>query len=78
MKLIFTKGDDHQVTVIQDKDGQQDEFSYIDMIRELLDKGALDPPELNGDFTDPEKESIKRMVGLINETVEPVGEELTV
>jgi hypothetical protein len=75
MKLIFTKDDDHQVTVIQEKGGEQKAFSYVDMIRALLDEGALEPTELNGDFTDPERRSINRMVGLINEAIESVGEE---
>jgi len=70
MKLIFTKDDDHQVSVQQEISGQQEEFSYVDMIRELLDKGVLEPPELIGDFTEPEQVSINRMVGFINETIE--------
>jgi len=78
MKLIFTKEEDHQVTVLQEKDGQQKESLYVDMIRGLLDNGALASPELNGAFTDPEKVSINRIVDLINGVLESEEEEETV
>ena len=75
MKLVFAKDDDHQVTVHQITNGKQKAFSYVDMIRALLDEGPLGLPELDGDFTDPERNSINRMVELINEAIEAEGSE---
>ena len=62
MKLIFIKDDEQQVKVHQAMNGQQEAFSYVDMIRSLLDEGPLKLPELVGDFTEPEQTSINRMV----------------
>ena len=44
MKLVFTKDKEHQVTVHQEIDGKKQEFSYVDMIRSLLDEGPLELP----------------------------------
>jgi hypothetical protein len=71
VKLIFTKDTDHQVTVVQEKNGKRETFSYVDMITDLLENGQLSPPELNGAFSDPERTSINRMIGLINNAIEP-------
>jgi len=76
MKLVFSKNDDNQVTVCQETDGQPMPFSYVDMIRALLHEGSLEPPDLNGDFAEPERESINRMVALINKrAIEDAAEE---
>jgi len=76
MKLVFTKDKEHQVTVHQEIDGKKQEFSYVDMIRSLLDEGPLELPGLDGDFTEPECKSINRMVEFINEAIESEDEEV--
>ena len=74
MKLIFTKDEEHQVAVAQENEGQRHNFSYVEMIRGLLDEGPMEPPELNGDFTASENKSINRMVGFINEVIDSTSE----
>lgn len=69
MKLIFKKDEESQISVVQDIDGEEQKFSYVNMIKELIESGEMEEPEIIGDFTDAEEESIKRMVEFINEEV---------
>ncbi len=70
MKLVFTKDAEHQVTVEQETDGKKANFSYVNMIKSLLNEGPLESPRLDGDFSDPEQKSINRMVDFINKAIE--------
>ena len=69
MKLIFQKTDSHLVNVYQNTDGQKEEFSYVNMIKTLLDKKVLEPSELDGEFTEAEIKSITSMVTCINDVL---------
>ncbi|MCK5564003.1 MAG: hypothetical protein KAJ07_02050 [Planctomycetes bacterium] len=69
MKLIFKKDEDSQISVVQDIDGKKQEFKYVDMIKALIESKELEEPEIEGDFTDAEEASIKRMVKFINDEV---------
>lgn len=70
MKLVFTKDTEHQITVELETDGKKETFSYVNMIKSLLNEGSLEQPELVGDFPDPEQKSIKRMVEFVNKAIE--------
>jgi len=69
MKLVFRKDGDAQVSVLL-RDGDQDqEFSYVAMVKALMEDKKLEDPVTLGDFTGPEVESIKGMVNYINEEI---------
>ncbi len=79
MKLIFKKDKDEEnqinINVFQIIDGQEQEFSYVDMIKALIESRKMEDPEISGDFTEAEVTSIKRMVEFINEKVEEKEED---
>ena len=75
MKLIFKKDEDSQISVVQDIDGNEQKFDYVDMIKALIDSKKMEGPEIEGDFTEDEVTSIKRMVKFINEEVGTEDEE---
>ncbi len=75
MKLIFKKDDKSQISVVQYIDGKEQKFSYVDMIKALIESKKMEEPEISGDFTGAETESIKRMVKFINEQVEEKEED---
>ena len=70
MKLIFKKDKESQISVFQVIDGQEQEFSYVDMIKALIESKKMEEPEISGDFADTEGKSIKRMVEFINKEIE--------
>ncbi len=70
MKLIFKKDDESQISVFQDIDGKEQDFSYVDMIKALIESREMEEPEISeGGFTDAEVTSIKRMVEFINKEI---------
>jgi len=75
MKLIFKKDDNLNVTVFRKKGKTETEFSYVEMIKELIKTGKLDRPSTVGDFTDAEKESIQSMTEFINRELEALDED---
>ena len=74
MKLIFKKAEDEKatITVNQLLNGEEKEFSYVDMIKALMDETRLEEPQVGDNFSDEEKKSIRDMVGYINEAVSDV------
>jgi len=79
MKLIFKKDKDEEnqinINVFQIIDGQEQEFSYVDMIKALIESRKMEDPEILEGFTGAEVTSIKRMVEFINEKVEEKEED---
>ncbi len=69
MKLIFKKDEESKISVFQDVNGQEKEFSYVDMIKELIDSKGLDDPDISEMFSEAEIKSIKSMVSFINNEV---------
>lgn len=67
MKLVFRKNDQQEITVLQSFDGDERKFVYAEMIKVLIEKGELEAPAIEGDFTVDEQRSIKDMVTKINE-----------
>ena len=75
MKLIFKKDDESQISVFQIIDGQEQEFSYVDMIKALIESKKMEEPEILEGFTVAEVTSIKRMVEFINKEIEEKKED---
>ncbi len=69
MRLVFKKDEDHQISVFHEVDGNQQDFSYVDMIKALINSKKLDEPDISDGFTDAEIKSIKSMVALINKEI---------
>lgn len=69
IKLIFKKDKDAQISVFQNVDNQEIDFSYVDMIKALIDSKKMDEPDISGGFTDAEIKSINSMVSFINKEI---------
>lgn len=69
MKLVFNKNDELEISVTQKNGDEEKEFNYVDMIKDLINTKSLEDPEMGGDFTDPEIDSIKTMIKHINTDV---------
>lgn len=72
MKLIFKKDKDHQISVFQVIDGKEKEFSYVDMIKTLIESKKMDIPDISEGFTDAEIRSIGSMVQFINRQISAI------
>lgn len=69
MKLVFSKSEESEISVHKLSNGNKTDFNYVDMIKALIKDEKLVTPELNGDFSDAEKESINSMINHINSEV---------
>lgn len=69
IKLIFKKDKDAQISVFQNVDNQEIDFSYVDMIKALIDSKKMDEPDISDEFTDAEIKSINSMVSFINKEI---------
>lgn len=74
MKLIFKKDKESQISVFQVLDGQELEFSYVDMIEALIKSKQMETPEILDGFTDAEVKSINSMVSFINKEISAIDE----
>jgi len=66
MKLVFNKNEKYEISVFSKTDDGSVKFKYIDMIKSLISVKQLEEPELIGEFSDSEKESISSMINHIN------------
>lgn len=69
MKLVFSKNDKHEISVVSKVGDHTDEFNYIEMIKQLIEVKQLEEPEFEGDFSDSEKQSVLSMINHINQDV---------
>jgi hypothetical protein len=69
MKLVFKKNEKHAISVFQSIDGQEKEFSYVDMVKYLIESRKMDEPEISSGFGQAEIKSINRMVEFINKQI---------
>lgn len=69
MKLRFKKDENKQISVVQLKDGEEIDFSYIEMIKSLIASRNMEEPEILEGFTEAEVNSIKSMVKHINKEI---------
>ena len=75
MKILFKKDDDSNISVMQKVGKGEVEFSYVEMIKHLINTKELKSPIVEGDFSDAEKESINSMAKHINEELQALDEE---
>lgn len=69
MKLVFRKNEEHEISVLRVDGDETVDFDYVDMIKTLMETGRLENPDIVGDFSDAESNSISKMVEHINEEV---------
>lgn len=70
MKICFKKNKENEVSVVQIEGSKEIEFKYVNMIKNLIKKDKLEEPTTQGEFSDAEVESIRRMASLINQEVD--------
>lgn len=61
MKLIFTKTENGDINVLIQKGTTTDKFSYLEMLKQLLDKNEIEEPDFTG-FEEIEKQKIKELL----------------
>ena len=49
--------------------GREQNFSYVDMIKSLIESKKMENPEISSGFTDAEIKSINSMVTFINKEI---------
>ena len=69
MKLMFKKDKANQISVFQKVGGNEEVFSYVDMIKTLIKSRKMEAPEISEGFTEAEIKSIKSMVTFINKEI---------
>tara|TARA_R110002074_G_scaffold284837_1_gene456580 strand:+ start:311 stop:568 length:258 start_codon:yes stop_codon:yes gene_type:complete len=69
MKLYFSKDDQDEIVVKMSTSTIQEDFSYVEMIKNLLNNNEFDETEFSGDFSDDEKSRIESMLSSINESI---------
>ena len=69
MKLVFRKNEENEISVLRKEGDDTSEFSYVDMIKSLIETKSLEEPEIDGEFSEAEKESIANMITHINNDV---------
>lgn len=70
MKLVFKKAEDNTISVLHQQGSDEVAFDYVQMIKEIIRTRSLDVPEIDGAFSDAERESIAKMVDYLNEDIE--------
>ncbi len=74
MKLIFRKKEGEMEVLIRTGTAE-DAFSYIEMIKSLIDNNKFEDTEFDISISDKEKESITELLSKINLTVEENSKE---
>lgn len=74
MKLIFRKTDGEMEVLIRNGTAE-DKFTYINMIKSLIEKNKFEDTEFDSSISDKEKESINDMLKKINLVVEENSKE---
>lgn len=74
MKLIFRKNEGEMEVLIRTGTAE-DEFSYVEMIKSLIENNKFEDTEFDVSITDKEKESINELLSKINHTVEENSKE---
>ncbi|MDY7395370.1 hypothetical protein UMM65_08965 [Aureibaculum sp. 2210JD6-5] len=69
MKLYFSKDDQDEIVVKMSTSTVQEDFSYVEMIKNLLENNEFDDTDFTDDFTDDEKTRIETMLNSINASI---------
>ena len=75
MKLVFKKDKDSQINVTQKVEDVELDYSYVDMIKSLIDTRVMEQPEISDGFTEEEIKSVNSMVTLINKEISTTKDE---
>lgn len=73
MKLIFTKTENGDINVLIQKGTIVESFSYLEMLKQLLDSNVIDEPDFTG-FEEIEKERIKELLNKIRLKIDEANE----
>jgi len=77
MKLLFKKDKESQISVFQKVGDQEIAFSYVDMIKSLIDSKVMEQPEISSGFTAAEIKSINNMTTFINKEISITNDSAT-
>ncbi|TDE30454.1 hypothetical protein E0I61_05510 [Flavobacterium ranwuense] len=66
MKLLFTKEDNNDITLKIQQGTVPVEFTYTEMIKQLLENNTIDDTDF-GNLSDDEKENLEEILGKISE-----------
>lgn len=69
MEIVFKKNDNSEISVFSKVDDHEQDFSYVEMIKALIESKIMEKPEILGEFTEAEKKSINSMVTCINKEI---------
>lgn len=69
MKIQFKKNENNDISVVEICEGVEKEFSYVEMIKSLIDGKSLETEKISDKFSEPEKKSIGSMIQLINNEI---------
>lgn len=74
MKLIFNKEDNNDITVKIQQGTIPVQFTYTEMIKQLLENNAIDDTDF-GNLTEDEKKNLEDMLGKISDIFKEEEEE---
>lgn len=69
MKLFFSKNDRDEIIVKMSTSTVQQEFSYVEMIKNLLENNVFDDTVFTDEFSDEEIDRIESMLTKINDSI---------
>ena len=70
MKLYFSKDSSNEIVVKMSNSTVVEEFSYVEMIKNLLLDNNFDDTDFSDEITEDEKDRIETMLSSINESIE--------
>jgi len=70
MKLIFSKDNDNNLTIQMITGTVVEDFTYVNMIKELIKNNKFEETEYNENISSEEREKIESMLNQINESIE--------
>ena len=70
MKLIFSKDNNNEISLQLQRGTTIEDFSYIEMVCQLLERNVFENPDFVGNFSDEERGKIQTMLDKINKIVE--------
>lgn len=70
MKLLFSKDEEENIIVKMAKGTVVEEFSYVEMIKILLQNNTFDNTDFGNNITSEEIERIESMLSSINDSLE--------
>lgn len=75
MILVFKKDIEGNIKLLIKKNGIEEDYSYLKMLKYIIDGDLIENYECETDITEKEKESIKSMIAQINDSINKSPEE---